>query len=186
MNRQIKKYNDEYITDISGRSKDKVIYIGDWYVYEKDRSAVLKSKTAVAVLAVISMLLFAAAGFLDAQASFTAYVFMPYIITFLPIAYSIADGFKLLSYGDKLTHKQYDKTVVNLKHTSLATIVFSGLSLVGNAVMYVLAFGFDKLQINNIFYDIVFTVCVSVIMILNIFIYFVQKNLKCKTIKNEN
>ena len=186
MNRQIKKYNDEYITDISGSSKDGVIYIGDWYVFEKDSSTVFKAKICILILSLLSALLFGVAGFLDAQASFTAYVFMPYIITFLPIVYSVADGFKLISYDDKLTHKQYDKSVVNLKHTSIATIVLSILSLIGNIVMYIMAIGFDKFQIKNIYYDIIFTLCVAAILISNIFIFFVRKNLKCETIKNEN
>lgn len=186
MNRQIKKYNDEYINDISGRTKDGVIYIGDWYVYEKDVSAVFKSKIGVIIISLLSMVLFVVAGFLDAQASFTAYVFMPYIVTFLPMAFSVADGFKLMSYGDKLTHKQYDKTIVNLKHTAIATAVFAALSLIGNTVMYILAFGFDKIEIKNLGNDIIFTLCVLMILVLNILLHFVRKNLICKAVKNEN
>lgn len=186
MNRQIKKYNDEYITDISGRSKDGIIYVGDWYVFKKDKAFVKKSKAAVIALTLLSAVLFVVAGFLDAQASFTAYVFMPYIIAFLPIVFSVADGFKLLSMGDRITHKQYDKTVVNLRHTSLAASVLSGLSLLGNTVMYVLGFGFDKIQIKHPSQDVVFTLCVALILVSNILVYFVQKNFECETKKNEN
>lgn len=188
MNRQIKKYNDEYITDISasGRAEDRVIYIGDWYVFEKDEQTVKKAKITALVASVASLILFGVAGFLDAQASFTAYVFMPYIIAFLPIVYSVADGFKLLSYKDRMTHKQHDKTVVNLKHTSLATIILASLSLAGNAVMYILAFGFSKIEIKSIASDIIFSCCIIVILILNILLSFAQKNLICKTEKNKN
>ena len=185
MNRQIRKYNDEYITDISGKAKDGVIYIGDWYVFENDAKTVLRAKLLATVFSLLSAVLFVAAGFLDAEASYTAYVFMPYIITFLPIVFSVADGFKLLSFGERLTHKQYDNTVVNLRHTSLATAILSGLSLIGNAVMYISGLGFDKILFRHLTQDIIFTICILAILILNILVYFVQKKLACKTVKNE-
>lgn len=185
MNRRIKKYNDEYIRDISGAAKDGVIYIGDWYVFENDRKTVKKGKIGAVITSVLSIVLFVIAGFLDAKASFTAYVFMPFIVSFLPIVYSVADGFKLMSYGEKLTHKQYDKTVVNLKQTSLANIILSSLALLGDAVMYAMAYGFDKIEIETPTLDIVFTLCLSAILLLNVLLYSFSKKLVCAPVKNE-
>ena len=175
MRKRDKKYADEYLVNPSASrySSDSVVYIGKWYYFIKDETVVKRTKIILFIISVLNMALFAVGGLWETEASFTPYVFLPYIIAFLPIALSIGTTATALSFEKKITHKQYDKKILVQKAYSYALIVICTFTLICNLVMYFLK---DDIVIGE---DIVFSLCVVLITVLSAVSLKLQKNMKC-------
>lgn len=175
MRKSDKKYAGEYMLNPSASkfSSDGVIYTGKWYHFVRDEKTVKRTKILFFILSIIEMGVFILGGLYDTTASFTPYVFIPFIIMFLPLALNIGCTASSLSFEKKITHKQYDKKIVAQKNYSYAATVLSAVTLTGNTVMY-----FVKKDV--IFSkDIVFTLSVAIILILSVFSIKNYKNIDC-------
>ena len=178
MSKLDKKYAGEYVLNPSaGRgSPDRILYIGDWYIFDKDKKTVKKGKVLSFSFALFSAALFIFCGFLDCSANFTPYVFLPFVILFLPICFLLYNSFMLFFLGEKLTHKQFDKNVAALKRYAVAVSAISSLSLVCDILMYFIS------ESKNLRNDIVFTIGLIFIVVFSAFCVKIQQYLTCSQI----
>lgn len=175
MKKSDKKYAGEYYVSPSASkfSDSGVEYIGKWYFFKNDEKTVKRAKIFLFVFSLLAMVLFALGGLIDGRAAFTAYVFLPFIIMFLPLALEIGCTVSVMKFGEKLTHKQYDKKITGQKNYLYACAVFSALTLIANIIMYFS----DKPE--NMGRDIIFTLCSLGIFILTLLSLKMLKKLEC-------
>ena len=67
------------------------------------------------------------------------YVMLPYAAALLPIAFMLADVYRIARYQKPMTLKQYDHSVLQLKAVTVATLTLSAVSAVGD-IVYLLFF----------------------------------------------
>lgn len=133
----MRKHDRAYLGDytLSPGTSDDWIYTGKKYVYSS-QGAAKTAVTAMSVLSALSLLLFFAAGIADNRASFTPWVFLPYVVCFLPLAFLFGNSVSLFRIRGYLTRKQYEKNVLGEKRLSVLLTVPAAVSLAADAVMY--------------------------------------------------
>ena len=160
MRKSDKKYAAEYMLNPSASkfSGENVVYIGKWYYFILDEKKVKNTKILLCALSILQMFLFIAAGIYDTLATFTPYVFVPYIFLFLPLAMNIGCTASALSYKVKITHKQYDKKILVQKYYNISVLIISSAVLICDCVMLIL--NKEDLKPTE---DLVFTLFVAII-----------------------
>ena len=69
------------------------------------------------------------AGFLNQSSSRTAWIFYPYILAFLPLAYFFFGAYHFFFCSPALSQKQYSASLSRCKHSMRALLVLSALQI---------------------------------------------------------
>ncbi len=141
-----KDYRIEEYTDINGKKKQRRIYQGENYVFEKGPKDIkLLGKTLLAFCAVVFAGLLPLL-FVTTQIGRTIYVLLPMAFALLPLFQTAAVGYRLLSYRMPLTRQQKDLTDKRLKICSVFLTALLAVTLLG-CVLYVILHGFEEGEI---------------------------------------
>lgn len=171
--RQDRKYVGEYANTLNG-----VEYTGKWYTYEDAAKATDAAKKMV-IIAAVQLIIFIAGLFYDSAASFKVWVFIPYILAFLPYFYLAYQALSVFRHKGDYTHKEYDRLIGNQKASAYAILAFVGISLLSDVILLIL--GIANLVKLNIIWDILFIFGIIVLLILDIIYIKLTKCLSCKT-----
>lgn len=147
-----KKYVNEYkqyTTEKNGRLKDEAKYIGDYYSLGEDEAGFKKIRMYHAVTTVLAFALWVAAGVLNNDLSRQMYVVLPFAAALLPIMLSIGNAFKLMTSNNRMTHITYDKTVLNLKYCTAASLILFAGTLLGSSIF---AVGAGEIKTNDLIF----------------------------------
>lgn len=171
--RQDRKYVGEYANTLNG-----VEYNGKWYTYEDAAKAKTAAKK-MTIIAAAQLLIFVAGLIYDSAASYKVWVFIPYVLAFLPYFYLAYQTFSVFRHKGDYTHKEYDRLIGGQKGSIYAVLVFMSISLVTDVILLIL--GAAKLVTLNIIWDILFTIGLIILVILDILNIKLTKCLSCKT-----
>lgn len=134
------KYNELFIPGPRG----DYIYVGPTYELDMDKALRSKLRLLYALLAVVMAGAFILAGFISDPAARKWYLLGPYAFLFLPLAFTIKDMFWIIVSTDDMNQWDYDKSVVQLKRSSLVTLGLSAFSFGG--CIFSLIFTDERLQ----------------------------------------
>ncbi|MCR4940516.1 MAG: hypothetical protein K5930_10495 [Treponemataceae bacterium] len=102
-------------------------------VAEKRRKAVLNITFCILLL-----FLQIFGGSLNQSSSRTAWIFYPYVILFLPIAYFFSGALFFFKVSESLSRKEWEKSLARCKHSGIALLVLSALNAVLELVYIIL------------------------------------------------
>ncbi len=139
MNKKKKSYLSDYeIRDVNG--KEKAVYCGDVYKLDVDGSVAKKLKVCFAALALIETGLFIGAGLNNGSATRNLLAILPFIVSFLPLMFTLS-GTKLLIDGKaEYTRKEHDRLTSRMLF-SLGAMVLLGLISAISAITIVIKEG---------------------------------------------
>lgn len=124
------KYNADYVQNESG----KYVYTGVYYSFNLSSGKLKFLKIVYFLISLFMFALFAAGGFLNTPGSRIMYVILPYVLMFLPLAFILSDTVKIILSENRMTYKQYDRSVLQLKRACIALIAVSGIALAGEII----------------------------------------------------
>ncbi len=124
------KYLGSYVPNLNGEYE----YTGVYYKIDVPVESLKRIKSWCAVMATVIAVLFVLAGLTNAAGSRIMYVMLPYVAAVLPIAFMLADVYRIARYQKPMTQKQYDQSVVQLKAVTIATLALIAISAVGDIV----------------------------------------------------
>jgi hypothetical protein len=114
-----------------GKIKQVAEYRGKFYICMLSSKKLSRVKLYLLALVLCSGATVMGAGFLNTPSSRVAYVALPYVSLFLPIAYSIMGTVGFIKSSNKLKHAEYLETKVRIFRSSIWQIVLSSLTLIG-------------------------------------------------------
>lgn len=128
------KYRNDYKTttfiDAAGHTHKDTVYTGSYYVLPFDEGAKRRSSRVNLAFGLIIAGLYLAMGMVNPPSSRTAYVVMPYVILFLPIAYFIFGAVRYMGCRLRMENGDYQKGLVRMKHSAwgmLGTLAVSAV-----------------------------------------------------------
>ena len=124
-----KKYLSDYVPGDNGYK-----YIGEYYRFKLERSSQRKFWIYNSLFAIVLWVVFILTGFIQAEGSRQIYVVLPYACAFLPLCLMLGDLVKIMVYKGDLTKKQYEGSVVQLHRVTIAIIVLSIVSSIGQGI----------------------------------------------------
>lgn len=124
-----RKYLSDYVPGDNGYK-----YIGEYYRFKLERSSQRKFWIYDFLFAMALWVVFVLTGFVQAEGSRQIYVVLPYSCAFLPLCLMLGDLVKIMVYKDDLTKKQFEGSVVQLRRMTIAIIVLSIVSSIGQVI----------------------------------------------------
>ncbi len=164
------KYLEGYVRDLGGA----YTYSGKYFKFDMPKKELRRVKAVLAVLAFALAALFVFAGILNSAGSRILYVILPYAVMLLPILFILSDIYKIAVNICPMTRKQYDHSVVQLKHSTAAVIIFSAMSSVGD-IIYLLFFCSPA----DLSKELIYLVACLGILITSIILLSVLRKIKC-------
>jgi hypothetical protein len=165
-----RKYLDSYVRSLSGDYE----YTGSYFKFDMPEEILKRVKIALAVLTVSVAVLFVFAGMLNSAGSRVLYVILPYAVLLLPILFMLSDVYKIAVNKKPMTRKQYDHSVLQLKRSTLAIIIFSAMSAVGD-IVYILFFCSPV----DLFGELIYLAACLCILVISIALLSIQRKIKC-------
>ena len=175
MDRKImKKYYKDYKlvskTLPNGKVKQVPEYVGKYYICKLSETNLRRIKFYYFTLVLCSCATAIGAGFINNPGNRIAYVALPYVSLFLPIAYSLIGTIGFINSKDKLEQATYDKTKVRIRRSTIWQIVLSSITVLGDIIYMII--GVDR----DLFYkELIFTVCMVIVLAINIVFLQLQK-----------
>lgn len=167
------KYNKDYMRDDLGT----YIYTGEYYMFDLPAGKLKRLKLIYFSISLVLLALFVAGGYVNNPGSRVIYVILPYITMFLPIAFMLSDAVKIIFSDNKMTYKQYNRSVLQLKRSVIALIVISAAAIAGETA-YIVFNPFRVIFSSEIPY---FLVCV-VIFFISVIFNLIQRKTPCVSI----
>lgn len=164
------KYLESYVRDLGG----DYTYSGAYFKFDMPEKELRHVKAALAVLTSALAALFVFAGMLNSAGSRILYVILPYAVMLLPILFMLSDIYKIAVIIRPMTRKQYDHSVVQLKRSTVAVIIFSAMSAVGD-IIYLLFFCSPA----DVSKELIYLIACLGILITSVFLLSVQRKIKC-------
>lgn len=133
--RKYKKYyklDTQYLPD--GKVKHEIEYTGKYYICRLDKNVFTKKKVYHLTLALCSVIIMAAIGFLDTSSSRVFYVAVPYACLFLPVIYNLMGAANLFRLENKLEFSAYDKSINRIYRSSAGQLALGGITAVGDII----------------------------------------------------
>ena len=124
-----KKYLNDYVPGDHGYK-----YIGEYYRYTLERRVQKKFWIIDSLFAIALWGVFIFTGYIQAEGTRQIYVVLPYACAFLPLCLMLGDLVKIMVYKGDLTKKQYEGSVVQLRRVTIAVIVLSIGSSIGQII----------------------------------------------------
>lgn len=151
----MKKYYKDYKLVFkrlpNGKIKQVAEYIGNYYICQLSEKDFIRYKLYYLALALCSGITTTGLGFLNNLGSRIAYVALPYVSLFLPIAFSLIGTIGFIFSGFKLEQAAYDKTKNRIYHSTIWQIGLSSLASLGNFTFTLIKGSTDTLLKNWIF-----------------------------------
>ena len=119
----------------------------DFFILPYDEKKKRKGALINLCFCFIFLLLQIAAGLINQSSSRTAWIFFPYIMIFLPIAYFFAGAYTFVAIKSdvestqnsfSLSRKEWEKSLARCKHAGSALLVLSGINALLEIVFIVL------------------------------------------------
>lgn len=174
MSKRHPTYKDIYNKDYVRNDLGSCIYTGAYYMYDLPAGKLKWLKFTYFSIALVMLVLFVAGGYMNNPGGRVIYVILPYITMFLPIAFMLSDTVKIVFSDNKMTYKQYNRSVLQLKRSCVALIVISAASIAGE-LSYLVFNDSHAIFSSEIPYLLVcFTIC-SISIIFN----FIQRKTLC-------
>lgn len=168
-----RKYRELYV-DVGNREYK---YTGAYYRFDLPAEKIGTMKLLYSAMALLTAILFIAAGFINNQGSRVIYVVLPYVALLLPIGFMLWDVAQIVLLKGDMTQKQYDCSVVQLRTVATASAILSFLASIGDIVYMAVSAGGEHLG-----KEILFLILVMLVGILNMIFISIQKNYICKKI----
>ena len=151
----MKKYYKDYKlvskTLPNGKIKQVAEYIGNYYICQLSETDFNRFKLYHLTLALCSGTIAIGVGLLNHPGSRVAYVALPYVSLFLPIAFSLIGTMGFMFSGLKLEQAAYDKTKKRIHRSTIWQIALSSIVSLGNFVFTLIKGSTDTLLKNWIF-----------------------------------
>lgn len=158
-------------------------YIGSYWRYELAPAALRRMKLAYAGFTLVLALLFITGGVCDFASSRVAYVVLPFVGNFLPLAFMVGDVVRIAAAPEKMTVRQYERGVLQLRRCTVAVAVLSVISAVGDIVFILASAGEDG---GSAVREIGFFAVCAALASLSIIFWKFQKKIKCLEIAEKN
>lgn len=167
-----RKYLSDYVPDVNGYK-----YIGEYYRFQLGRRSQRKFWIYDSLFAMALWAVFVLTGFVQAEGSRQIYVVLPYSCTFLPLCLMLGDLVKIMVYKGDLTKKQFEGSVVQLRRMTIAIIILSIVSSIGQIVHI-----FMNRQAFQIFVEMKFLAGCFALFLISWAFLVVQKMNPCKIV----
>ena len=164
------KYIGSYVRNLRGEYE----YTGAYFKIDMPADSLKRIKIQSIILAGAIAVLFILAGLTNAPSSRVMYVMLPYAAAMLPIAFMLAAVYRIARYQKPMTLKQYDHSIVQLKTVTIATLILTAISAVGD-IVYILFFCAAGDIIRELFY---LTACVGIIAV-SVALFMFQRKIIC-------
>ncbi len=125
--------------DKKGKTKKCFIYIGKYYSISFEHGKYTRYKIVSAVIIFMIFGLFFTGATLNNESSRIFYIAIPYISIFLPASLLAGGLFNLCISPEKMTEKQYAKSIVRMKNSTLAIMILSISSTVGDLIFSIIS-----------------------------------------------
>lgn len=155
------------------------VYTGVYYMYDLPAGKLKLLKFTYLSISLVLAILFTAGGYINNPGSRVIYVILPYITMFLPIVFMLSDAVKIIFSDNKMTFKQYDRSVLQLKRSGTALIVISAAAIAGE-ISYLIFNGASAVLSSEIPY---FLVCFAIFSI-SVAFNFIQRKAPCISTEN--
>ena len=132
-----KNYKYKDFTDENGNASVQLVYIGKYY---RNPLTVLQQRTLGKKSILFSMgclLMFLIAGMCSSVAGRNFLVTVPYVISFLSIAYFIMGSFAICKMKESLEEEQYEKSIGRTARSSIMTGFLSAVTLICDIVFLI-------------------------------------------------
>jgi len=168
------KYLGSYVPNLRGEYE----YTGTYYKIDVLPDSLKRIKLWCAVMAGTIAVLFVLAGLTNAGSSRVMYVMLPYVAALLPIAFMLADVYRIARYQKPMTQKQYDQSVVQLKAVTIATLALIALSAIGH-IVYLAFFCAPEGMVRELLY---LAFCIGIIAVSTVLLVY-QRRIICTECK---
>lgn len=170
----MKKYYKDYKlvskTLPNGKVKQVTEYIGKYYVCCLNDSELSRYKLYYLTLVLCSSATVIGVGFLNNPSSRIAYVALPYVSLFLPMAYSFIGTIGFISSKNKLEQATYNKTKIRIRRSTIWQMILSSITILADIVYMIFAVD-DGLLLK----ELIFVGCMVFILVINISFLQLQK-----------
>lgn len=137
-----KNYQGDYravlSTDSGGKTVEKYIYKGDWFVLEPEAQWKKSRMPAAASAAVLAAVYFLT-GFTGGESGRLWYVVLPYMLGMLPMAFLLTGAWRVLRVPWKMKREEKDRSWLRLRNMTVLLAACSGMALIGQAIFLVFA-----------------------------------------------
>ncbi len=135
------KYSKEYeyrdVTDENGKASVETVYVGTYYNRFLSDEEFAKLKTESTITGVAELVLFVAGGMFNSGASRDARVMIPYVLSFLSIAYLLMGVRALRRTPERMTTKQYEHSFGRTARSMIFTAILSLATVIMDIVFLV-------------------------------------------------
>ncbi|NLL72299.1 MAG: hypothetical protein GX237_02080 [Clostridiales bacterium] len=170
----MKKYYKDYKlvskTLPSGRVKQVAEYIGKYYICQLSETNLRRYKSYYFALVLCSCTTAIGAGFINNPGSRIAYVALPHVSLFLPMVYNFIGTIGFMTSKSKLERGTYYKTKIRIRRSTIWQIILSSMAILGDIIYMI--YGLDG---NSVQKELVFTVCMVLILVINLIYLQLQK-----------
>lgn len=170
----MKKYLKDYklVTKSlpNGRTKQTAEYIGKYYICRLSKRELIKKKLYHLTLVLCSSATVMGVGLINTSGSRVAYVALPYVLLFLPVALSLIGAIRFAVSGDRLGYEAYDKTKNRIHRSAIGQVVLSGLTILVD-----LSYVFFGGRVEYLHKEIIFMMGISLILLLAVLLIKIQK-----------
>lgn len=135
--------NRKYLQDYTSTNNIDYKYTGDYYTFDTSIMKLRRIKIEYIMMTAVISAVYIAAGLLDIEANRIMYVMLPYAAMFLPTAFMAADVFKIAFGPVMMTRKQYDRSVLQLKHSSVLFLVLAIMTFAGDLIFIITRTGLN-------------------------------------------
>lgn len=170
-----KKYKNDYeiklVTNENGITEEQIVYNGDYYLNNMTPNQRKQFLLSAFIISFISMWLFFVSGFFDNGGSYCLYVMLPYVCLFLPAVYFILGAFAVRQAPEKMVTEQYHKSYARCVKCAKGTIAVAAATLGCEVLFFIL-----NRQSVDAANEMLFLLCVAVIIIINFIFLKLNKN----------
>jgi hypothetical protein len=175
-----KKGRRKYLDHYALGPDDKYSYTGVHFRFDMPAGLLKRTRIIYIILAAATAAIYVAGGLPDMEGNRILYVMLPYIVTFLPLAFMVIDTVKIAFLPDMFTEKQYDRSVLQMKRSSIAVLAAACLAFIGDIV-----FIFAQCPVNSRIGEIPFLICCLSVISLDAVLIIMQGKTACGPVNQE-
>lgn len=148
-----KEYRTDVVTDASGRKKEKYTYVGPLYDYSVEKPVHTRQKMILAVVGIISTVLYVLGLYFPSNLSRILYVSLPFAANAIVIFLFFGSLLKFFPYKESLTREEKEKGGERIRSLEVISTGLFFLSDIGAVVAL-----FSSVETVNS-YDYVMLIC---------------------------
>ena len=124
--------------DAKGRFKDVFFYTGEYHELKFDLKTKKKIQGICLIFGVLMLAALIIPGLLNQPSSRSLMVCLPYVCMFLPLIFFFSGIFSFFQASLLLTRERFDKSVLRMKHSTIALLVLAVISVICEIVWLIL------------------------------------------------